>query len=196
MFRKLLLPVAAAALMAGCMTTAPYGYHGEGQGDYYTGRPSVDYRHYDGYGYGYGPYHGPYRPGFYGSIRYGYPYGYGYYGRSYYGHPYYRNPYYGHPYYRPIYRPRPTTPQGPDTRPDGGGWRNIDELRRRREGVSVPGGTGPSPTPVTPVAPREPRFDPPAPRPEPRVRRDEGSRMGEMIRRSREGVTPSSEQDE
>jgi hypothetical protein len=188
MFRKLLLPVAAAALMAGCMTTAPYGYRGQGQGDYYYGRPSVEYRHYDGYGYG--PYHGPYRPGFYGSIRYGYPYGYGYYGRPYYGHPY------GYPYYRPIYRPRPTSPQPPDTRPDGGGWRNFDELRRRREGVSVPGGSGPSPTPVAPVAPREPRFVAPEPRTEPRVRRDEGSRMGEMIRRSREGATPSSQQDE
>ena len=42
--------------------------------------------------------------------------------------------------------------------------------------------------PVAPVAPREPRFVAPEPRTEPRVRRDEGSRMGEMIRRSREGA--------
>jgi hypothetical protein len=187
MLRKLLLPVAAAALMAGCMTTAPYGYGGDGRGDYYYGRPSVEYRHHDGYpgyGYGYDPYYGPYRSGFHGSLRYGYPYGYGYYGRPYYG-----NPYYGQPYYRPIYRPRPT---GPDTRPDGGGWRNFDEVRRRRDANagSTPGGIGPSPTPVTPIAPREPR-------PEPRMRRDgEGSRMGEMIRRSREGVPASSAQDE
>jgi hypothetical protein len=184
MLRKIVLPLAAAALMAGCMMAAPYGYRDGQSGDYYYGNPSVEYRHHGVYpGYGY-PGYGPYRPGLRGYGYYGYPYGYGYYGRSYYGHPYYGTPYYGTPYYRPIYRTRPTQP---DTRPDGGGWRNWDELRRRRDGSTSPGGVGPSPTTVTTAVPREPR-----------VRRsdDEGSRMGEMIRRGREGVRPSSEQDE
>ena len=201
MFRKFLLPVAAATLLAGCVTTAPYGYRGDGQGDYYYGRPSVEYRHHGVYpGYGY-PYHGPYRDGFYGRFGFGYPYGYygnpyyrrSYYGNPYYGGPYYGNPYYGNPYYgypRPIYRPRPT---GPDTRPDGGGWRNFDRMRRRDDGGTggtVPGGSGPSPTAVVTAPPREPRV-------EPRMRRDEGgSRMGEMIRRSAEARQPSSAQDE
>jgi hypothetical protein len=187
MLRKLLLPIAAAALLAGCVTTAPYGYRGDGQGDYYYGRPSVEYRHHGVYpGYGY-PYHGPYRSGFYGRFGFGYPYGY--YGHPYYRHPYYGSPYYGNPYYgypRPIYRPRPT---GPDTRPDGGAWRQFDRLRRRDEGTS-PGGSGPAPTTVGPTMPREPRA-------EPRMRRDEGgSRMGEMIRRAGEGRQPTSAQDE
>lgn len=180
MFRKLVLPLAAAALLAGCVTSAPYGYRGGGQGDYYYGSPSVEYRHHGVYpGYGH-PYYGPYRPGFYGRFGYGYPYGY--YGRPYYyGHPYYGNPYYGYP--RPVYRPRPS---GPDTRPDGGGWRNLDEIRRRRDSGGDTGGTGPAPTPVAPVMPREPR-----------IRRDDGgSRMGQMIRRAGEGREPSSAQDE
>ncbi len=178
MFRKILLPIAATALLAGCVTTAPYGYRGGGQGDYYYGSPSTEYRYHGVYpGYG-SPYYGPYRPGFYGSLRYGYPGGY--YGRPYYGHPYY-----GYPYQRPIYRPRPT---GPDTRPDGGGWRNFDEIRRRRDADATPR-TGPSPTPsiVAPSVPREPRM---------RSGDGGGSRMGEMIRRTREGVRPSSAQDE
>ncbi|TCZ79618.1 hypothetical protein [Lysobacter sp. N42] len=173
MFRKLVLPLAATALLAGCVTTAPYGYR-DGRGDYYYGRPSVEYRHHGVYPGGY-PYYGPYRPGFYGSFRYGWPYGY-------YGHPYSGYPYYGRPYYRPIYRPRP---QEPDTRPDGGAWRNFDELRRRRDGGES---AMPTPRPATPVAPREPRM------------RDgdgeRGSRMGEMIRRAREGGRPSDTQDE
>ena len=45
MIRKLLIPLAATALLAGCVTTAPYGYRGGGQGDYYYGSPSVDYRY-------------------------------------------------------------------------------------------------------------------------------------------------------
>lgn len=186
MFRKLVLPLAAAALLAGCVTSAPYGYRDGRDGDYYYGRPSTEYRYHGYPGYGYDPYYGPYRPGFYGSFRFGHPWGYGYYGRPYYGHPYYGHPGYGYP--RPIYRPRPT---GPDTRPDGGGWRNLDELRRRRDaGTTTPGGTGPSPTPSI-------SSPPPAPR-EPRIRSGDegGSRMGEMIRRTREGNRPSSAQDE
>lgn len=178
MFRKIVLPLAVAALMAGCVTTAPYGYRGGGQGDYYYGSPSVEYRDHGMYpGYGH-PYYGPYRPGFHGSFRYGYPYGYGYYGRPYYGGGY---PHYYRPIYRPVYRPRPNTP---DTRPDGGGWRNFDELRRRRDG-GTGGVTPPSPSIATPSTPREPR-----------VRSDGGSRMGEMIHRAREADHPSSAHDE
>jgi hypothetical protein len=74
MIRKLLfLPVAAAALLAGCAT---YGYRTGGTGDYYYGRPSADAGYYGSYGS-------------YGSYGYGYPgyssyYGYGY-GAPYWG---------------------------------------------------------------------------------------------------------------
>lgn len=168
MFRKLVLPLAAAALLAGCATTAPYGYR-DGQGDYYYGRPSVEYRDHGVYPGGY-PYYGPYRPGFYGSFRYGWPYGY--YGYPYYGRPYYR------PIHGPVHRPHP---HAPDTRPDGGAWRNFDELHRRHDGGE---GAMPTPGPAMPLAPREPRTH------------GEGSRMGEMIRRTREGHRGHDTQDE
>lgn len=174
MLRKLLLPIAAATLLAGCVTD--YGYRG-GRGDYYYGQPSVEYRNYGGY-YG----------GFYGG--YGYPYGaYGYYGYPYYGHyPYryqYRYPYYrhhynyprpGYPYTQPQPGPRPPATR-PSDRDDRAPWRNYDELRRRKQGTEG----------VPPRSEGEPRMDriPPAaamPRPaaESRAR---GSRMGEMYRR-------------
>lgn len=176
MLRKFIVPLAAAALMAGCMTAAPYGYRQGQSGDYYYGNPSVEYRHRGGYdypGYGY-PYYGPYRGGFHGSFSYGYPYRYPY-GYGYYGNPYYGHPYYGYPYYRPIYRPRPGTNPTPDTRPDGGGWRNFDELRRRQ------GDGG-----VTTTPPPQPSF--PTRQPREQTRRDDGgSRMSQMIQRAREG---------
>jgi len=87
------LPLAAASvavLLAGCIT--PYQYR-EGNGDYYYGQPSVEYRDYgyDGYGYGYpGGWGGSLGYGYYGG--YGYPYG-GY------GYPYGG---YGYPYYPPL----------------------------------------------------------------------------------------------
>lgn len=182
MFRKLLLPIAATALLAGCVTSAPYGYRSE-RGDYYYGRPSVEYRHHGVYpGYGY-PYYGPYRPGYYGGYPgyYGYPYGHGYYGPRY-GYPY---------YYPPVYRPRPGGSTQPDTRPDGGPWRHVDELRRRGTTGTTPGGVGPAPSTYSPPPQPQPRM-------EPRVRRsDEGSSMGQAIRRAREeGIRPSSAQDE
>jgi hypothetical protein len=188
MFRKLLVPLAATALLAGCVTSAPYGYRGNGQGDYYYGSPSVEYRYHDMYpGYG-SPYYGPYRPGLsvWGSFGYG---GYGYYGRPYYGNPYYGG-YYGYPYYggypRTTHRPRPDNNNG-GSRPDGGPWRNIDEIARRRRVVDGTGG-GATPTPVMP----QPQFTP-APRPTPRMGDDGGgSAMGQMIRRGRK----ASQQDE
>ena len=178
MFRKLLLPLAATALLAGCVTSAPYGYRDGAQGDYYYGAPSVEYRYRGAYG---DPYYGPYRPGFslYGS--YGYPYGRSYYGNPYYGNPYYRYPYgypYGYP--RPVYRPRPDGNHS--NRPDGGPWRNLEDVVRRRRGMEgTPQG---SPTPSMPqIARPEPGSFGPAARP--RAGGDEGSAVGGMIRRAR-----------
>ncbi|GAB2511435.1 hypothetical protein [Lysobacter humi (ex Lee et al. 2017)] len=199
MIRKLLLPLAAGVLLAGCVTSAPYGYRDGDRGDYYYGRPSVEYRHYGPYGYD--PYYGPYRPGLsiYGRI--GSPYGYygnPYYGGGYYGHPYYGGGYYGHPYYgRPRYvqpRPGPDGSGGTDNRPDigeGGGWRNIDEIRRRR--TPMPGVTGNTAQSDFGGMPRrEPRVDAGGfgggePRSEsPRMRNGAGSGFGDMIRRTQE----------
>lgn len=115
MIRKLLIAVAASALLAGCVSD--YAYRG-GSGDYYYGRSSA-YGHGYGYGapystigYGYG-----YPGGWYGGVGYGYGYGsrYGYYpGYDYYG---YSRPYYYPYYYRPHrpHRPRPPhRPEGPE----------------------------------------------------------------------------------
>lgn len=109
MIRKLLIPALAALLLAGCITD--YGYRGyRGAGDYYYGRPSVEYRYYGGYGGGYGGYYGgwggyypyayPYRYGYGYPYRYAYPYRYGY---GPHGYPGYRAPYY---YNYPRYRDR------------------------------------------------------------------------------------------
>lgn len=173
MLRKLLLPIAAAALLGGCATDG-YNYR-SGPGDYYYGTPSVDYRHYGSpYGY-YGS------PGFYRG-------GYGYYGG--YGG-FYRNPYY--PWYpRHYYNPQPRPDDGAGRpAPEHGGndndrpapWRNLDELRRRDESRIEP---GPSVRRIAPRTVHRPRV---APRPTvtPRPSRG-GSRMDRMeglIERSR-----------
>ena len=47
MLRKFLLPAVVAATLAGCATG--YSYR-SGNGDYYYGQPSVEYRYYGGYG--------------------------------------------------------------------------------------------------------------------------------------------------
>lgn len=182
MFRKLLVPLAASALLAGCITTAPYGYQGDERGDYYYGSPSVDYRYdgysgygggYPGYGYpGYGngsSYYGPYRPGIsiYGT--YGYP-GYGYGGYGYGGYSPYSGYGYGYPGYgyptthvHHHHQPPPTPvtgtepPPQPVNRPDGGTWRDVDGLRRRRLGGDDDGGiAGPGPTPSQPITVERP----------------------------------------
>lgn len=192
MLRQLLLPLAASALLAGCVTTDPYGYRGGDRGDYYYGAPSVEYRYRGDPGYDY-PYSGPYRSGFsiYGSYGYprgyyGSPYGNPYYGGySYpyyggYGYPYqggYGHPHPGYPQHRPTQPPPPGTgyQPPPDTR-DGGPWRNLDDIRRRRLGDTTPGGVGPSPS-----------FPQPSFEPRPRMGGGEGgSPMGQIIRRSRE----------
>lgn len=172
MLRSLALPIACAVLLGGCATG--YSYRAD-RGDYYYGQPQTEYRYHGSpwdYGYGspYG-YYGPYRRvpgyGFYG--RYGYPSGYGYgYGGS------WGWPYSGHPrYVRP--RPRPPVPGGgqADNDRDGAPWRNLDDLRRRRDGDDVARRIAPSMA--------QPRME------APRARRDDGgSGMGRMIREARE----------
>ena len=155
---KVAAAAGAALLLAGCVTD-PYAYrggYGYGSGDYYYGRPSVEYRHYGSYGgYGYPYYGGPYgRP--YGrshwsfGFGYGYPYyGYGGYG---YGWPYY---YRGWPRYPPIVvHPRPDPDPDHDPGDDQGPppWRDLDRLRD--------GG----PRPPIQTEPSRPRFsDAPVP---------------------------------
>lgn len=113
MVRKLLLPALAGALLAGCMTSG-YQYRG-GNGDYYYGQPSTQYRYY---GAPYGSY--GYPGGWGGSI------GYGYYSHGYYPYGYSPYGYYGYgggyPYYRYPYRPPVVIVQpGP-----GGGSGDVD----------------------------------------------------------------------
>lgn len=169
MIRKLLLPLAALVLLAGCATG--YSYRA-GNGDYYHGTPRVEYRHHYPYGY-----YGPYRYDPYTGRYYGHPYRY----RSYrYGYPYYGHPYYGHPYYtpRPVYR-RPVQPRV-DTTPDRprSPWRDLDSLRDRNGGDArgIPDRA-------------ERRVDTPRPTsmPAPRTQSgDDGSAIGGMLRRTRE----------
>ncbi|NUS60719.1 MAG: hypothetical protein HOQ01_07200 [Lysobacter sp.] len=121
-----LIPIAAAALLGGCVTG--YTYHSGNGGDYYSGDARVEYRYIGpGYiGYGYSPYPygywGGYR-GYYGGWYGGYGYGgYGGYGPGWY------DPWYGY-YYRGPYKPRhpghrpppPYTPPPVVNPGDGGG---------------------------------------------------------------------------
>jgi hypothetical protein len=153
------LPVAAAMLLAGCVTSG-YSYREDRGGGYYYGRPSVEYRDAS-YPYGaYGPYdyYGPYGP-----YRYAYPtpYGYSYYGYGGYGYPY---------RYVPRTRtvdPTPDRPRSP--------WRNLDELRRRGH-TQLPQ-SRPMPRPPT-VTPRPPSVTPVTP--------SARSGMGDRIQRARE----------
>lgn len=88
MNRKVLMPLLAVALLAGCATD--YSYRG-GSGDYYYGRPYVEYRYENAYyggaygygGFGYRPFgfdpwgynaYWPRYPGYWGSYGYGRPY--------------------------------------------------------------------------------------------------------------------------
>lgn len=156
---KLALPAAFVLLLAGCITD-PYQYRGgygsQGYGgDYYYGRPSVEYRHHDYYGpygsYGYGyPYYG--RSGWSFGVSYGYPYGYGRYdygrhGYGRYGYGYGGWPYYyrGYPSYPPIVvRPRPGTDPGHEPQPGSDGddqgpapWRDLARLRDLNPGPTI-----------------------------------------------------------
>ena len=192
MIRKLLLPAVAIALLGGCVTG--YDYRG-GRGDYYYGQPNTEYR-----------YHG------YGQYGYGYPYSSRYYGRGYYGYPYYGYPYsgynpsypgYGGGYYpRPPIVVRPPRPGHPghgdgdddnDHRPprhddndDRSPWRNLDDLRRRKQGPEP--GISRRVEPSQPMAPMpRPAVRPssPAPRPAVQARRSSGSSMGDRLREVR-----------
>jgi hypothetical protein len=181
---RLALLALATAAVAGCVTSPGYGYRA-GQGDYYYGQPSVEYR----YRGGYGPYHGGY----------GYPYGYGRSGWSFgisYGHPYYRYgyggryafpwygwPYYGYPYYRPpvVVRPRP------DGNSDVPPWRDLDRLReleRNRRGVP-----GIEREPLRPDVARTAMPN------RPPVRNETRSRMANDVERAR-GGRPIREQED
>ncbi len=102
MIRHLAIATLAAAALTGCVSD--YAYRG-GPGDYYYGRPSVEYYDY-GYGAPYGSY--GYPGGWYGGIGYGYGYPYGYYGGGGY-YPYY--PYYW--YRRPHHNHRPPDEDAP-----------------------------------------------------------------------------------
>lgn len=164
--RVLLLALASATLLAGCVTTAGYGY-GDG---YYRAPGTVQYRSNRGYPYG----------GYGGGYRYGYPYGYGpgygyRYDRYYYGAPgYYRPGYPHHHHSGGSQRPhRPDTqPSGP--RPPSGNapWRDLDKLRPPTQGRQI----APSPT----LTPRPaPSARPPAPASRPAVRvGEDGARRG------------------
>ena len=163
------LPVAAAMLLAGCVTSG-YGYREDRGGGYYYGQPSVEYREVSSYPYGaYGPYdyYGPY-----GSYRYAYPtpYGYSYYGYGGYGYPYRYVPRYYVPRTRTV-DPTPDRPRSP--------WRDIDELRRRQR-TQLPQST-PSPTPY--VSPRPTSVTPVTP--------SAGSGMSDRIERARRRARPS-----
>ena len=176
MLRKFLLPALATALLAGCATD--YTYRG-GSGDYYYGRPQVEYRTVGPYGY----------PGFGGYFGYGIGYGaYGPYGLFGYGYPY---GYYGSPYWGP-WHPRPPRPghghgngdadaDGDDRPPP---WRDFGRMAPR-EGVrradDAPRARDRAPAPV-----REQRaFERRPQLPSMRDAGDGGSPIGRAVRGAR-----------
>ncbi|NUO75628.1 MAG: hypothetical protein HOQ32_06400 [Lysobacter sp.] len=179
MMRKLILPVVAAVLLAGCYPDYVYR-DGGARGDYYYGQPTTEYRYYGSYG-GYYPYGEAYRFGYgYG----GYPYGYGYgypsrYGYGY-GYPGYY-PGYGYPGYHRPHRPRPpvvVNPGNPNNPPppgrpdnDRSPWRNLDGIRRQH----ADGGRPPTHVPSQPM----PRINSAPP-----LRRDSGSPIQQTFRRA------------
>lgn len=149
MFRKLFVPALAVAMLSGCVTD--YSYR-DGRGDYYYGRPQVEYRVIGGYGYGgYGGYGNG--SGWYGGYGYGSAYGrpvyyYDRFGRLVYGYPYGGYGYggYGAPYSGGYRQHRPHPPQGggvpvqplqPGTDANGDAndndrqpiWRNYRDMR-------------------------------------------------------------------
>jgi hypothetical protein len=154
-----MLPVAAAVLLAGCVTSG-YSYREDRGGGYYYGSPSVEYRELSPYPYGaYGPYGYYYGP--YGPYRYAYPtpYGYSYYGYGGYGYP-----------YRYVTRP----PRAVDPTPDRprSPWRDLDEVRRRQQTQAPQVPRTPSTLPT-----RRPSVTPVTP--------SSGSGMGDRIQRAR-----------
>lgn len=170
MIGKLIWPVIACVLLAGCMTG--YRYR-SGYGDYYYGQPDVDYRYHGRsyYGYGYWPYRG-YSPygygGYYGFSRYyGYPYYPRYYYRSHYG--------YGHHDYDDDHDDdyvdnNDDPPRGPDVDDDDSlpPWRDFGDVHIRKsdplparrirpqvgQARQAPAGRTPPRRPVSRPAPR------------------------------------------
>lgn len=135
MIRKLLLPLVAVVLLAGCVTSG-YSYR-QGSGDYYYGAPSVEYRYHPYYGGPYGYPYGSYGYGYYGRPAYDYRYDWPYRYRHYYDP---RAYYYGYPYRQPghTYRrtaPPPTVDPTPDR--SRSPWRDLELLRRRGAGGGV-----------------------------------------------------------
>ena len=177
MIRKLILPVVAAVLLAGCYPD--YVYRDGARGDYYYGQPSTEYRYYGSYG-GYYPYGESYRFGYrYGG--YPYPYGYGYPGRYGYGYGYPGYyPGYGYPGHRPhrphrppvVINPGQPINSPPPGRPDNdrSPWRNLDGIRRQHADGNRP----PTHVPLQPM-PRVQNAPP---------RREGGSRMEQTFRRA------------
>lgn len=127
MLRKLLVPMLATAMLAGCATD--YNYRG-GNGDYYYGQPRVEYRYQGSGGY----YDGSYG-GYYGGVGLGY--GLGGYG---YGATYFYDPFgrlvYGYPsrygYGNVGYRPRPQRDHHDGGPGDGDDDRDSDNRHDRR----------------------------------------------------------------
>ncbi len=185
MFRKALLPALAIALLSGCATDYTYR---NGSGDYYYGRPQVEYRHIGGYGYGSG--YGGYVGYGYGS-RYGYGnpvYYYDRFGRLVYGYPYgaYGAPYSGS-YWQ--HRPRPTHGGGGHSHHDNGGndrrppWRNIRGMQPGVPEDGVQAGDG-NRTRRLPSPFMEPGMRPERVSADPAIGGDEGSpRLGTRSRR-------------
>lgn len=167
MIRKLILPVMAAGLLAGCVTPG-YQYRTAG-GEHYRGQSGVRAVPYGTIGYGT-------RTGVYGrvgyGVGYGYPYGYGagygvypaypvypgYYGYP--AHPYYPRPY--HPGRPVVVHPRPDAGQRPvQGRPP---WRDLDRMRDNQSRQHHPRSGRPQAIqpqmqqPATPAArPQQPR---------------------------------------
>ncbi len=116
MIRHLAIATLAVAALGGCVSD--YTYRG-GAGDYYYGRPSVEYYDY-GYGAPYGSVYG-YPGGWSGGLNIGYGGGYGGYGGGYGGYGGYGSPYGyyggGYPYYPPYYWHRPHRPHHPERPP-------------------------------------------------------------------------------
>lgn len=138
MLRKLLLPMLATAVLAGCATD--YRYRG-GQGDYYYGQPHIEYRRSGA-------------AGFYGDLGYGLGgFGYGFgatffydrHGRLVYGSPgnYYGFPYYGRGHWYP-HRPHRGNGDGRNQQGDGDKsqevpppWRDLGRYQQRDSGDDI-----------------------------------------------------------
>lgn len=157
MLGKVLIPVAAALLLAGCVT--PAQYRGGTAGGYYSA-PAVRTVPYGTVGYGT-------RGGFYGSVgvgaRYGYPYGvypgygsYGYYGPyGGYGYPgFYGGPrYVGYPYGvhpRPGVNPPRQHPRQSRPAP----WRDMPRYANPRGNAQAAPQRAPTPMAAPASAPR------------------------------------------